>query len=521
MAAFRRFHQSHAKDPSYSEFRREEKPLWSLNAVKVILGSSDIETTALDVVPPAAQGPTPTDKRTQDGMGVAMAPAGKQGASPKGEVSATAPSHARDASTPSSASAFSATAGLNLGHTLGLRPSSVTLEVGDMRRHAAFLGSTGSGKTTAAILVIEQLLARRIPAILIDRKGDLCGYGVQSVWTKSIDDAERSALRAHLHAGTHVQIFTPGAPRGRNLKVPLMPTDLEGLSRDELEAVARNSAQGLAAMMKYGESQAHRGGAVGIEKAILYLIEVGSTPTLDRIMDLLSNPDDEFAATLGNNLIRFCERTVIDLEILKSAKSHLLGSHGEELKINPMLTHRPDGRTPLTIISTKFLSDSDVQFWVAQLLIQLNRWLDKHPSNELQGVVLLDEADLYLPATRNPVSKQPVENLLRRARSKGFGVFLATQSPGDLDYKCRDNIVTWLIGLISQPTALKKLEPMFRDTHLEMGRLAAQKVGQFHLVQEGKVRALQTRLNAVPLPSQVSDEEILRIAHEGASAIEA
>jgi hypothetical protein len=38
-------------------------------------------------------------------------------------------------------------------------------------------------------------------------------------------------------------------------------------------------------------------------------------------------------------------------------------------------------------------------------------------------------------------------------------VFLATQSPGDLDYKCRDNIVSWLVGLISDQTALKKLEP--------------------------------------------------------------
>jgi hypothetical protein len=29
-----------------------------------------------------------------------------------------------------------------------------------------------------------------------------------------------------------------------------------------------------------------------------------------------------------------------------------------------------------------------------------------------------------------------------RARSAGVGVFLATQSPGDFDYKCKENVRT-------------------------------------------------------------------------------
>ena len=52
----------------------------------------------------------------------------------------------------------------------------MTIEPGDLTRHAAFLGAPGSGKTTAALCVVEQLLLRGIPAILVDRKGDLCSY---------------------------------------------------------------------------------------------------------------------------------------------------------------------------------------------------------------------------------------------------------------------------------------------------------------------------------------------------------
>jgi adenylylsulfate kinase-like enzyme len=62
---------------------------------------------------------------------------------------------------------------LAVGRTRSLVPADVTLETADLARHAAFLGSTGSGKTTLALAILEQCLARGIPALLVDRKGDL------------------------------------------------------------------------------------------------------------------------------------------------------------------------------------------------------------------------------------------------------------------------------------------------------------------------------------------------------------
>ena len=60
---------------------------------------------------------------------------------------------------------------------------------------------------------------------------------------------------------------------------------------------------------------------------------------------------------------------------------------------------------------------SVVEFWVAQLLLALDRWRTKNPAPHLQAVFLFDEADLYLPAVRQPATKAPMESLLRRARS--------------------------------------------------------------------------------------------------------
>jgi DNA helicase HerA-like ATPase len=78
--------------------------------------------------------------------------------------------------------------------------------------------------------------------------------------------------------------------------------------------------------------------------------------------------------------------------------------------------------------------NQDVQFWVAQFLMTLGRWISRSPdlSGTLQAIVLFDEPDLYLPAVRQPATKEMMEHLLKQARSAGLGLLLATQSPADL-----------------------------------------------------------------------------------------
>ena len=51
--------------------------------------------------------------------------------------------------------------------------------------------------------------------------------------------------------------------------------------------------------------------------------------------------------------------------------------------------------------------------------------------------------------------------------------FLATQSPGDFDYKCRDNIRSWFVGRVKEPTALAKMKPMLSECRVDVAaRLA-------------------------------------------------
>jgi hypothetical protein len=46
-------------------------------------------------------------------------------------------------------------------------------------------------------------------------------------------------------------------------------------------------------------------------------------------------------------------------------------------------------------------------------------------------------------------------------------------------------------------------------------------VGEFHFLHEGRVQAIKAHMNAVPLPSQVADEEILELSRKlGARAVD-
>jgi DNA helicase HerA-like ATPase len=125
---------------------------------------------------------------------------------------------------------------------------------------------------------------------------------------------------------------------------------------------------------------------------------------------------------------------------------------------------------------------------------------------------MFDEADLYLPAVRQPASKEPMENLLRRARSAGLGLLLASQSPGDFDYRCRDNIRTWFVGQVKEPNSLAKMRPMLRDCRVDIAsKLPGQTAGEFHLIRDGQVVGIRAERSAVD-PRQVPEDEIIGLA---------
>lgn len=399
----------------------------------------------------------------------------------------------------------------------------VTLNMNVLKRHAAVLGGSGSGKTTLALCLIEQLLLKGIPAVLIDRKGDLCSYANPDVWRANDDEyTERRGEREKLADAIDVAVYTPGRSSGRPISITLLPNGINELPDHEQQLLANLSAAALGDMLHLKNSATHQKQSGTLSVALRILGSRHSREvTLGDLIHLLEDEDAELTDLTQrmdpSGKIR--RDLVAQLDSLRHRNAALFEGGGESLRMDSLLGIGPfarDGRTRLSIIYTGFLGDNEnILFWVSQFLSEALRFCQRNPNDELQAVVMFDEADLYIPANAKPATAEPLQSLLKRARSAGLGLMLATQSPGDLDYKSRDQITSWFIGRVREDTALRKLKAAFQsESGLDPAAvLPGQTVGEFHLVQEGLVRSMKAQRSLIEA-EQVPFDRIEQLAHE-------
>ncbi len=503
LLALREFRQQHESRGDFAAWLRSARPLTQIKALRDVLD--------LDRLRPAARAAP-----------VAQRPAGDQGAAAKPlPVIRTEPKRA--VTPPPTGAAIPPKEPprklepLRIGELDSLSKDAVILAPHELMQHSAFLGGSGSGKTTLALNVVEQLLLQGIPAILVDRKGDLAGYANDAVWTRPLDDPRRSERRALLRERLDVALFTPGHPHGRPLAIPIVPDGLDSLSEFDRKQATQLAGDALGGMLAYKHTGKDKSCRTILVQAIDQLVQLSPIGvTLEKLVYFIDEKDPRLVSAVGRLDTKLFDKLVQDLETLRLNSSDLLGSGGEKLDMDLLLgrgVHARPGKARLSVISTKFLGDNDkVLFWVSQLLIEVSRWLGRNPSTALQAVLMFDEADMYLPATRQPATKQPMENLLRRARSAGLGLMLATQSPGDFDYKCRDTIRSWFVGRVKEKNSLEKMKPMLSEARVDFtAKIPTQATGHFHVIRDGNVQPVKAD-PSVLATEQLADDELLRLA---------
>jgi hypothetical protein len=521
MMMVREFHAQHRHDPSFADWFQRAKLLSAIPSLAQLL--------RLDLlghnVRPATAGAEPPAGGSAEAMPPSAAAAGPQGADWTGWDSAAAAAERKD-DLPLSVLLDEAGDGARsilAGRALRSNRS-ITLNKDVLKRHAAVLGGSGSGKTTLALCIIEQLLLKGTPAVLIDRKGDLCSYANPDVWRAHDGEfGERRGEREKLADSIDVAVYTPGRASGRPISITLLPNGINELPEQEQQLLANLSAAALGEMLHFKNSATHQKQSGTLSVALRILGGRSSKEVaLADLIALLEDEDPELT-DLTQRMDpsgRIRRDLVAQLDSLRHRNSALFEGGGEALRMEALLGRgrfaRSDNRTRLSIIYTGFLGDNEnILFWVSQFLSEALRFCQRNPNDELQAVVMFDEADLYIPANAKPATAEPLQSLLKRARSAGLGMMLATQSPGDLDYKSRDQITSWFIGRVREDTALRKLRAAFQsESGLDPSAvLPGQTVGEFHLVQEGLVRPMRAQRSLISA-EQVPFDRIEQLARE-------
>lgn len=360
------------------------------------------------------------------------------------------------------------------------------LDSKDLTTHAVCVGMTGSGKTGLGIALLEEAALDKIPAIIIDPKGDMGNLLLTFPKLSSKDflpwvndsEAERQGQKPADYAETLSKKWKEGLAewdesqeRIKKLRDSVdiaiyTPASEAGIPISILSSFAAPSKEMIL------DPTALRDRVLSITSSLLGLIGVVADPIKSREHILISTlieqswregkdidiagliqqvqkpPFNKIGALDIDTFFPTKERMnlAINLNGLLASPGFQAWMEGDPLDIDQLLYNK-EGKAKLSVISIAHLSDSERMFFVTLLLNELLSWMRKQPgTSSLRALFYMDEIFGYFPPTAVPPSKKPMLTLLKQARAYGLGIILVTQNPVDLDYRGLSNCGTWFIG---------------------------------------------------------------------------
>lgn len=359
----------------------------------------------------------------------------------------------------------------------------------DLTTHAVVVGMTGSGKTGLCITMLEEAILDNIPAIIIDPKGDITNLLLTFPelrpedflpWVNT-DDALRARMEPPQYAADVARRWREGLQNWG-----IVPDRLRWLQRAAKYSIFTPGSDAglpvsiLASLrapregwMGGGGEETHRERINGTVTALLALIGKNVVPVQDKEHVLIANIF-EYAWKQGKDLtlediILQVQRPpfeklgvfsvddympekkryqlAMELNNIVAAPSFSTWIQGQPMDIHSLL-YQPNGRPRVSIFYVAHLSDAERMFIVTLLLENMLGYMRTlSGTTSLRALLYMDEIYGYFPPyPKNPPTKEPLLRLLKQARAFGVGLILATQNPGDLDYKGLSNAGTWFIG---------------------------------------------------------------------------
>ena len=404
-----------------------------------------------------------------------------------------------------------------------------------LARHAAMLGSTGSGKTVMAKALIEEAAIAKIPSLIIDPQGDLARLAL------GIDEKDLTAQGGDVSRARklldmcEVRIWTPLRSKGLPLCIDPFrapPADLdpeEAITAWDMVAAGFTSLAGFDVEKAQGK----------VIKPFLYEILVEGTKLGVDVGDFRSlakvvrEPHHEFIRQLypqcfveededGKMDVPTWEEVMMEfgladfeerlpkstrndlarrLSAFSSGVNQLLFSNGVPIDIDSFVEPAIPGKIPLNIVYLNTIQDeAQKQYFVQELSRELYDWmLTQQPADgELKLLFFMDEVAPYLPPhPRNPPAKDLIKLIFKQARKYGVACVLATQNVSDVDYKILAQANTTFIGRFTQPQDVEKVRHLLKESGGDQDLVA-----QLPTLGPGQFQMVAPDVDPAPVPIQ-------------------
>lgn len=362
----------------------------------------------------------------------------------------------------------------------------VNYDARDLTTHAVCVGMTGSGKTGLCIGLLEEAAIDKVPAIIIDPKGDMTNLLLQfesldasdfEPWVNR-DDAGRKGMTLKEYAAKTAEtwknglenwgqgtdrikllkdsvdytIYTPGSDTGVPINI-LGSFAAPGIDFDSDAEMLRERIQGTVAallgMINSKEDPVRSREGILLANIFEHHWRQQEDLDLTKLIMGIQNPPVKKLGVFDVDTF-FPEKDRFELAMafntLVASPQFSYWLQGDPLDIDKIY-FTSDGKPRHSIFYIAHLSESERMFFVTLLLNSLITWMRRQSgTSSLRSLLYFDEIFGYFPPTAQPPSKRPLLTILKQARAFGVGAVLVTQNPVDIDYKGLSNAGTWFIG---------------------------------------------------------------------------
>ena len=366
--------------------------------------------------------------------------------------------------------------------------SPLVLSLESLLRHVAVLGASGSGKTVACKVMVEEAVRAGIPVIAIDPQGDIASLAETVDPDLALSKGVPGQTMLDWYDKADVKIWTPASTLGIPLSISPNTNVPDGAREEDriraFGALALSLVEMIGAGRRAEEMSAAFAMILEYADANRLLIE-----DLGDFADFLDDPPRELREQLDSVVdVKSRQSASKSFRIKLKGAQRLLFTLGQPINV-PALLGLDDsgipGKTRVSVVYLNTLANTDEkEMFIGILCNAVYTWMLSNPSPVPQMLFYIDEVAPYIPPVKKPACKDSLMLLLRQARKYGVCCLLATQSPGDLDYKALGQVGTWMIGRMRSAQEAFKVYPALDaqpgvDADAICERLPSYDIGQF------------------------------------------
>ena len=374
-----------------------------------------------------------------------------------------------------------------------------------LKRHICALGASGSGKTVFCKVIVEEVTRLGIPSIIIDPQGDIASLGLLGDSEKMQEMGTTLVFAEEYQKNAEVRIWTPASSKGIPLCINPLQFSEEELDVEDIIKAVDAIATTLIRFLGYNPENDYGKAAQTYLFQLLDYYREQKTPLNDlkTLAECVESPPEPIQEKVSGVIdTKEIRKLAKKIRFLATGATKLIFEMGIALDIDTLLTPVEPGMTPVNIIYLNTLNrEVDKHFFIATLGRQLYEWMLRHPKDEPQLILYIDEIAPYLPPhPYNPPPKDSLKLLMKQARKYGISNLIATQNPADIDYKALAQANTWILGRMMTKQDISKVHHMLKSLNPEkadniVAQLPKLSAGEFLLICPDEFKDEVVQLN--------------------------